>query len=199
MDDIVHQDFVSFSRFHFPLELVPLSDDSINQARQEPPLSLHTVFLRQRSYLFLLLLLHIHLLPSLKVFGQGSHRSVDFTKTDIVLSDDAGVQAVEVEEQYIFGVEPLLWLQDQTSSIFLLLFDLCWLLLFLFFIVLVLVLVEFVRNQQPLLLAFMHNQKLISLCTCIVKTSPPDIAANVGELFGQLDDFQVVHQVESPL
>jgi hypothetical protein len=47
-------------------------------------------------------------------------RSIDRCKTNVVLLNDAWIQAVEVHDQYEFVVQALFWLKDQASFIFVL-------------------------------------------------------------------------------
>lgn len=45
----------------------------------------------------------------------------------------------------------------------------------------------------------MHNKEFVTFCSCIVETTSPDVTADVCELFCELDNFKMIHQVECPL
>jgi hypothetical protein len=44
-----------------------------------------------------------------------------------------------------------------------------------------------------------HNQILITLSSLILETSLPDVAADVAELPGHLENLQVIHQSKGAL
>ena len=109
------------------------------------------------------------------------------TEADIVLSYDAGIQAIEIEQEYEILIESFFWVKDMPSLIFLPIH------LFLF-LTRILILPELIRDYQLPLVAFVHNQVLISLSPLILQASPPYNPADVTQLSRHLQDLEVVHQ-----
>jgi hypothetical protein len=157
---IFHGFFAFFSPLHY----------FIDQLRQETPflpctllssrwfdlhLLVFLLFLHWfvEFFIFLLFLLLIGLFGFV-VVGERHERSFDYAEADVVLSDDRGVEGVEIEQQNVVFVEPFHGI-DHVPSLVLLPVD---------FLVLVRMslLSELIWDNQILFEALMHDEELIS-------------------------------------
>jgi hypothetical protein len=84
-------------------------------------------------------------------------------------------------------MQSLLGIKHHTTHILLFLFHSRRLIIII--LIILLELREFIRNQQILSLAFMHDEELIPLGSCVIETPSPNIPANVGQLLCELDDL----------
>ena len=66
-------------------------------------------------------------------------------------------------------------------------------------IILTLIFSELIRDNQISLDALMHDQVLVSFSSLKLQGSFPNVAADVAELTGLLQDLEMVHQSESDL
>jgi len=68
-----------------------------------------------------------------------------------------------------------------------------------FFLIIVLLFFEFVRNDITFFDAFVHDEVLVSFGTLELERTFPGVATNVGELSGHLQDLEVVHESKGKL
>ena len=161
------------SILHCFFALLTPVDDLVDQSWQKAPFVTFAFLFRRRLHLhvlnlhrllfhlcfiFRLLCIFLCVFVSIAVEGrEGDKRPLDDTEADIVLPDDTGIQAVEIEQKNEIFVESLHRIEHMASLVFLAVDFLLFLSTFL--------LPELVRNDEPSGDALVHDQILVSLCT----------------------------------